>query len=66
MLKWSVNNIKQEGVNNPAGKEISIKGNHSDGSIGFAPTQDCIHFLKIRFVVAGVGFFRNISTKGIN
>ena len=26
-------------------------------SIGIAPTRDCIHFLKIRFVVAGGGFY---------
>ena len=27
------------------------------GSHGIAPTRDCTHFLKIRFVVAGGGFY---------
>ena len=27
------------------------------GSLGIAPTRDCTHFLKILFVVAGVGFY---------
>ena len=33
------------------------------GSIGIAPTQNCTHYLKIGFVVAGGGFSPIISIK---
>ena len=36
------------------------------GSLGSAPTRNYIPFLKIGFVVAGVGFIPIISTKRIN
>ena len=38
-----------------------------NGSLGFAPTRNCTHCIKIGFVVAGGGFYSyNISSKGIN
>ena len=43
---------------------LSEKSGFQSGSLGIAPTRNCTHFFKIRFVVTGGGFYSYYINQG--